>query len=384
MTGYGSYEASPGPVRTRRRPRRSITVACWVIALGVLIPAPAWLVSGWGWTIDLVANLNAQLAIAGTVAALVCLALRRRGPAACAALATLLMLLPLALDRAAWWPRAAAVPRPAQGDEVVRVLHYNARSRGTHEQNLALIAATNPDIVSLVGPGLDGQVRVIYGDGLTDRFPGKLVRPWSPGHAEDGAQMVSAAYLVSRWPIEPLDLADQGEAGQQVMAGVVQRPGPAGWFGVVALHPRSPRTAYRWERGNLTVDAAVAATDRLRQRGLPVLVISDLNSTPSGYRCRVLAAAGLRRGKPVFDPSGTYPEEAPIGLSLKNAWSVRVMWPLKIAIDDVWCTPGVRVEAWSVLPATGSGSEHRPILVDLRVSGPAESAGSEKQPTKDP
>lgn len=346
-----------------------MTALCWLLAGGFAALSPVWILAGLAWELDLLANLNAQWLTLSAACAALCLILRRRAPLALSLAACALLALPLLLHRAAFWPRQAPVPRQTSPSndprQSVRVLHYNARSAGTIAQHVELMTRTDADVISLLGPGAQEQFSVIYGNGLEDVFPGKLVRPWKP--TPDGSSTyISAAYLVSRWPITPIDFADLGEMREHMMIGRVERPGAP--FGVIALHPRSPRNRQRWVEGNLSVDAAAEVAKRLRSGGLPVVLIADLNSTPSGTRCLELGSkAGLLRGKPLFLPVGTYPESWPLGMNVRTAPSIRAVWPTTLAIDDVWIDPSIRVTGWSRLEALTS--EHRPIVVDLVIPG---------------
>lgn len=366
-----AHPSLPPPARRRRR--RWLSALAWLGACPLLALSLVWTISGESFTLDLLANLNAQwlaLALAWTIA---CLLIRRRGPALSAALACVLLLTPMLLDRAAFTSRPVPSTRVQHaepfGTPPLRVLHFNARSLGSMERHLQLMTDTDADVISLLGPSVKEQFAVIYGDGLEDHFPGKLVRRWKPS-ADGESTYITAAYLVARWPILEEPMPDLGEMREHIIAGVVQRPTSP--FGVIAIHPRSPRNTQRWVEGNLTVDAAVVVARRMHERGLPVVVIADLNSTPSGYRSRHLcSAADLRRAKPFFTPTGTYPESWPLGLNIKTAPAIPAPWPTTLAIDDLWMSNSITVRGWSALPAFES--EHRPILVDLEFPRPAPS-----------
>jgi endonuclease/exonuclease/phosphatase family metal-dependent hydrolase len=202
---------------------------------------------------------------------------------------------------------------------------------------------------------------VIDGHDLEDQFPGKLVRHWRP-EPNGGTTEVTAGFVVSRWPITPLDTHDLGAAGDYLIAGAVQRP--EGPFAVIAVHPRSPRTAARWEVGNAVIEAVATLTRRMAEQGLPVVVLSDLNSTPTGYRSRHLyQQAKLRRAKPLFSWTATYPDQITWGSGPTR--SLPLAWPAAIAIDDALITPGIGVSGWTVGPRLAS--EHLPVIVELTI-----------------
>ncbi|MCW5765760.1 MAG: hypothetical protein KIT68_07275, partial [Phycisphaeraceae bacterium] len=94
-------------------------------------------------------------------------------------------------------------------------------------------------------------------------------------------------------------------------------------------------------------------------RGWPVVASADLNATPTGHRAGLLRAGGLRQAAGRWDRAGTYPAQRP--------------WPWRVAIDDVWVGPGVRIAAWRLAgsgptqPERDDGSDHEGVLVDLDV-----------------
>jgi endonuclease/exonuclease/phosphatase family metal-dependent hydrolase len=151
------------------------------------------------------------------------------------------------------------------------------------------------------------------------------------------------------------------------IAAVVERP--SGRFGLIAVHPRSPRWQERWEEGNGVTEALIAVALKLEGDGLPVVVLTDLNASPSGWRSRhVCSEAGLSRAKPLLVCDGTYPDVVPWDLRSRQKTGIAARWPLSIAIDDALITEGIEVVGWRV----GSGgeglhSEHRPVTVELRI-----------------
>lgn len=335
-----------------------------------LVIGCAWPLSGLDWRIDLIANLNAQWLVLCLPLAIIAMLRRRWLAALLSLLACGLLAAPLLMSRAAFFPRSSEpTPRPA---DYVRILHYNARGNGTSALNMALIDAVDADIVSIVAPPVQQQFEVIYGDGLEARFPGKLIRTWKPS-PDNSTTLISPMFLVSKWPLLRLDSADLGEQGEHLTAGIVQRPG--GQFAVIAIHPRSPRNQLRWLEGNQTIETTFSLARRVQAKGLPLIIVADLNSTPSGWRSReVCSQLDLIRCKPFFDVQGTYPEEIPLGTNIRTAPALPAFWPLRIAIDDIWMTPQIRVDFWKTLPTIAS--EHRPIVVGVRIPlGLGDSAG---------
>jgi endonuclease/exonuclease/phosphatase family metal-dependent hydrolase len=184
---------------------------------------------------------------------------------------------------------------------------------------------------------------------------------------------ISPGFVVSRWKLTPIDCAFLGKMSDRFMAAVVERP--EGRFAIVAVHPRSPRSELRWLEGNETVRALIALSRKLQQDRLPVVVLTDLNSSPTGWRSRAACESGLlRRGKPIFYPDGTYPDVVPINIRTGQTTSIGAIWPLSIAIDDALISAEIDVAAWSALDRLKS--EHRPVIIDLRIPPPPASAAN--------
>lgn len=352
--------------RPQTRLGRAFSIVSWPAAAALLLISLAWLASGSAWELDLIANLNAQWLAASTIALPLWMLTRRPRHAALAAVACALLGASLLVGRAAVWPRPIDVSvGPASG--IVRCFHYNASTLGEGESIEALMDRSHADVLSVLCPPVRHQRDVIYGDRLADRYTGKLVRKWRPDPDGVGTD-VTAAYLVSRWPMQAVDTSWAGPAAEYLITARVERPSPGGPFAVIAVHPRSPRNADRWAVGNLVVHTVGLVARRLQDEGLAVVVLTDLNSTPSGYRSRLLnRLAGLRRAKPLLSPATTYP--LPLGpQDDSQAGSRRLSWgPLGIGIDDAMVSPGIEVAGWTTLPKLES--EHSPIVVDLRIPG---------------
>lgn len=381
---------APPPSRSvRRRPPlgRPGGAIAWTLAAASLAGGAAWTVSGADWRLDLVANAGAQVAILTAAAALAVAILRRRGALAVTALALGLHAAALGGGRAAWWPRPAALRGEAVEPGVVRLLHYNDSTRSDEPDVEALMEACDADVVSILCPPVMMQTRVIVGDGLEDRYPGKLRRYWKP--SADGVMTeVTAGFVVSRWPVRELDVSGAGAWADRFIAGVVERPGAP--FVIVAVHPRSPRTRLRWIEGNVVVEALAGIVNDGRAAGLPVVVLADLNATPTGWRSKwLLGAAGLRRAKPLLDPAATYPFQVSLDVPVDrtpvstpgrpDGWRAR--WPAALAIDDALITPEIGVAGWTALGPQGR-SDHRPVRVDLRIPPPAGRTGATNPPDR--
>jgi endonuclease/exonuclease/phosphatase family metal-dependent hydrolase len=358
----------PGERLMRRRPKtrlgRAFSVASWPPAIALLALGAAWLFSGSAWQLDLIANLNAQWLLIAAAAGSLWLFTRRWTHAALAAIACLSLLVSLSIGRASLLAPAVAIDTPPSAD-VVRFFHYNASTRGEGETIEALMDSAHADVFSILCPPVRYQRDVIYGNRLADRFAGKLVRQWRQD-ADGFNTDITAAFVVSRWPMRAVDTTWAGSASDYLIAAIVDRPAPAGPFAVIAVHPRSPRSPERWHRGNAVVETVAHVANRLQADGLPVVVLADLNSTPSGLRSRTLwSLANLRRAKPLLSLATTYPLPLSPGDDAPYRPQGPDWGPFGIAIDDTIVSPTIGVASWSALPKRESG--HSPILVDLSI-----------------
>jgi hypothetical protein len=349
--------------------RRSITIAAWALSLAALAASTAWLFAGSSFRLDLLANLGAQtLLLCLFVAGLIAFTRRWRALAV-AVLACIVQLIPLVRHRAAFLPHS---PGPAPTNGSVRFLHYNDSSLSDKQDVYAMMDRSNADIISILSPPVKMQFDVIYGPGLEDRFAGKLLRPWKPAPDSISTE-ISPGFVVSRWPLTPVDCSFVGRMADRFICGIVERPGSR--FALIAVHPRSPRNQTRWNEGNATIEALVKLSRKLQADGLPVVTLADLNASPSGWRSReACAEGGLLRAKPLLYLGGTYPDVVPLNIRTGQTSSIGAMWPMSIAIDDALITPGIDVIAWGTLDHLKS--EHRPVIIDLRIPSSPSSAAN--------
>lgn len=356
--------------RARSVWRRTLRALGWLIALGVLSLNTAWTVSGWSWSLDIAANLTAQWVLAAAIVAVVLLLTGPKRAGWLSLGACCVGVFGLMQGRAAILPRPMVVEdRISQREpDGVRVLHYNASALGTPEEIIGLIRMSDADVVSIACPPPSLHQEVLAGAQELSDYQGRLVRTVRSGPVIDYVD-VTAAFLLTRWAVRPVDTSWLGESAEYLLAGIVQRPRDrdhGGPFAVVAFHPRSPRNAERWEFGNALVEAVSLLVNRFREQGLEVVVLTDLNATPTGYRSQFLRSqAGLRRTKPLLTFAGTYP--LPVTLESPTGEVARrpAPWPAALAIDDALVTGGSSVVGWMI--GTRMSSGHRPVVADLLI-----------------
>jgi len=335
--------ARPGE-RRRAIARRALLLLGWIIALTLALASGAWLFSGAGWRIDLIANLTAQVMLVAIVIAAGFALLRWWRHEIPIAVALSLCAFGLASDRA---ERADA--GRAGGGDPVRVLAYNVYASDRIGAAAArIVEATDADVLVVIEPTSDVVRLLRDSESFRERYP----------HRSPGRPITARPTVISRWPIESLRLrygavqTGSPSPGMSPTGVIVRRPGGA--FIVIATHPPSPRSEEAWANGNEGIRRLAGMVNGLAQEhGLPVLVGGDFNSTPTGWRSRWLSSeAGLLRCKPWTVLDGTWPNSMP--------------WPGRLAIDDVFVTPGVRVVRWDSLAGTDEG-DHSPVVVDLLI-----------------
>lgn len=301
------------------------TRARWILPVATLA-APAGiafsaLVPSQSYPTDLLASLAAPGIVLSLAAAIGWASRRRCRPA----LLALLIAFALVAIQSTTLPRAPRVHGPG-----LRVFLVNSRASSLRaDDQLAVILAADAHAVALVEPSAALLDAIRGSADFGERFP--------HGHLPDRARGGFVALFTRDPPVE------SRENGRTLVL-----PSPAGreWI-LAAAHPRSPRTLATWREGNRRVRDLVDLANGRGERDLVILV--DLNSTPTGARGRALAGAGLRPTKPFFRPQATWPAFIP--------------WPARLAIDDAWTTPGVGVVSWSTVPIPGS--DHLGVLVEL-------------------
>ena len=324
------------------RPRDRVRV-CVAVALGVTgvlwaLSVPA---AGWCWVCALAANFVTVSIVFPVVAAFLVVGRRLR-----TLRRVVVVVLIVQVAAVGWWMlqgRASRAAGPAAAGTLVRVVQSNTRTGGaTPEAVLALLGGSGADVVALTEVSSDALERLRIDPEMLLRFPHRDVPPWKLTHTR---------LILSKWPIVPLVLRPDLPTGDSRRAirlvRVLHEDGP---FVVLLVHPSSPRTPARWREGNELLEAAIDAVRELAP-GEPLVVLADLNSTPTGGRSRRLVEAlGVDRCKPLLALDGTYPAGLP--------------WPLRVAIDDAWVSGEWKVASWGTIAVPGS--DHRAVGVDLQ------------------
>lgn len=256
---------------------------------------------------------------------------------------TALAVFPLVQSRTVFAPD---VDFGSKSDDVVRVVSCNINPKSELWENAVedlLDLDADVVIVLEVPPNLSRKIRRQGWIG-NDAYAHWAHRYWVD-------QETSPGYVLSRWPIEQLDLGLDAKSQQQIL--YVRIDHPDGAFVAGLIHPFSPRDRDRWVYGNDVTRLQARIAERTHHdTGLPIIFGVDLNAGFAQDRARVLRSAGLRPSKPMTRIGGTYPSNT----SLPRA--------LTLQLDDVWVIGDATIDAWSSIEVLGS--DHRAVVVDIR------------------
>lgn len=332
-----------------------VCTALWWLWLGLLaLVACSRFFAALAWPVDLLANVSYFVALPAVVTSLAAL-WRRRKMATAAAL--VIMLVGVWPVRFLFWPRGgASVASAASPRWELRVLESNVKGSKEALDGLAkIIKRVEPDVVVVIGIPAFLEKHFLTELGVREQLP-FVIAPEVGSLWRD--------MMISRFPLHQLHFDGDSERYQGVFA--YQRScfvdAPGGRLVLSAMHPPSPREALSWARGNeWTSRLAEVCGQYLIKTGVPVVVAGDFNTTPAGYRHRImLKHSGLKPLDELGGWIGTWPNT----------------WPglLRLHIDRVWVTTDVQFVSREVLEQIGS--DHLPMLVTLSLPGVA-SAGED-------
>jgi endonuclease/exonuclease/phosphatase (EEP) superfamily protein YafD len=157
---------------------------------------------------------------------------------------------------------------------------------------------------------------------------------------------VRGTLLLSRWPLANAHPVALGPHTEPAVDATVLIDGQA--LRVLGVHTTWPLGAQVSAERNRQLDEIAALA---RTLPAPLVVAGDLNVTPfSPHYGALLRAAGLRAASPRGPWQPTWPTFLP---------------PAGIQIDHILISPRIAVDAYALGPAVGS--DHRPIVADLRL-----------------
>jgi endonuclease/exonuclease/phosphatase (EEP) superfamily protein YafD len=307
----------------------------------ILLAAPGLTLAGltllgfagrWWWVADLVASFRPQLTAGCLILGATLLAGRRRrsGPVVLGAgLVNLVLVAPLFFAPPGGGPLTA---------DRLRILSFNVRaSNESFAEVTAYIRRSGADVVLLH----------------------EASRPW-----EEALAAAELDYRVIRTRSESLifgtlalvppvaEVETEGFEAEAPRAVEVVVTMPSGrQVRVLGIHPLSPVTA---RRAAIRDDQLAYAARWAASAPAPAVVVGDLNATPWSYPFRRLARQGsLRNSQRGFGLQLSYPAGAnPL---------------LRVAIDHLLYGEGLVVLDRRLGPPLGS--DHRPLVVDLGLTG---------------
>lgn len=303
-------------------------------AIGLSLASMLGLAAQRFWWADLLVHFRLQYVVLAVL--LLGLAVWRRRPVwlAAALLVVALNALPVARELRAAVP--AATEQAADGARPgLRIAASNLLWRN-RQYDAALIWARQTQADVLVFVEVDARWEGAL-ERLRDLYPfARQAR--STGH--------SGTLVLSRWPIDAVTKLDAGTPGTPELEVDVATPG--GSLRVIAVHATWPLGgAASAARAREFASIAAAA----RNATLPVVVIGDLNVTPwSPHFAALLGRGRLRDAAAGFGWQPTWPTYLP---------------PLGLQIDHALVSAGIEVNSFA--RGRVEGSDHRPIIVDLRL-----------------
>jgi len=284
---------------------------------------------------ELATHFRLQYAIAAALAALALAALGKRAVA--------LLALACALANGAYvapyFGSASPVAMAAGPSARVRLMLANVYlGNSDYDALLSAVRDESPDVLVLQEVTRPWWAHL---DALRAEYPYYNAIPRQGG---------SGIALFSRVPLDEVEILTFGTSpwpGMFARLEVEGRP-----VSVLTLHPPTPMRRDKFQARNSQFAAAAA---RLRDTRGPKVLIGDLNTTPwSPYYADLVRDAGLR------DPR--------LGVGLWTTWPMPMPAFLRIPIDHCLTSEDVRVE--SIHTGGRTGSDHRPLVVDLAVSAP--------------
>ena len=316
----------------------NLAVAALVLVTAAALAARLW------WAFDLLSHFRLQYLAAAVLLGAVALAFR----AFPAVLACVLVALVHGWAVKDLWLGAAPVP---PGGVPLRVATANVLdSNPTPERVLDFVRGSGADLVVLVDARGERWRPVLAAVG--DLYPYR-----APDHWREGGQVL----LFSREPVLADTVVQPGAAPRPFL--VAKLATVTGAPLVVAVHPTSPSPTEPVDTRERNFQLGRIA-DAVEGVAGPVIVAGDFNTSPWSPRFRdLLAATGLRDAEVGQGWIGTWP-----------AW----FWPALVPIDHVLVKGPVAVVDLRRGPFVGS--DHYPLVADLRLYGGGAAGGSSTTP----
>jgi endonuclease/exonuclease/phosphatase (EEP) superfamily protein YafD len=313
-------------------------IACFAIvgitAIALLSPRLAW---RFPW--EILSHFQAQYFIVVLLFTIgLALARRKRelwiGLACCAILTA--QILP-------WYlPPRSLLPQPEAN---LRVLVANLNTQNhSHDQVLALVKKEKPDIAVFMEVG---DVWVDQLNTLSDLLPYSFGRP----NPYNLGLMVYSKQPLSEPQIQFFGVEKNiSVVGQLAIAGKT--------ISLIATHPLPPAKASFFHLRNRQLEQV---SQYIKTLSTPVVMVGDLNlSMWSPYYRRLINQTGFKNARQGFGILPTWPTHGTfiIPTAIAGLFS--------IPLDHCLLSPSIRVT--DIRTDGDTGSDHRPVIVDLRVA----------------
>ncbi len=157
----------------------------------------------------------------------------------------------------------------------------------------------------------------------------------------------SGLTLFSRYPIEKADVLTLDASTHPALFSQINLEGTR--LSLLTFHPPTPmrRDKFDYRNGQFSQAAEIMKTS-----AEPKMVIGDLNTTMwSPYFQTLIKDSGLKDGR--------------IGKGLHPSWNAALPAFLRIPIDH--CLVGEKIEVENIEVGDYTGSDHRPLIIDVRV-----------------
>lgn len=285
--------------------------------------AGAALLSGAIATFDIVSHARVPIGALLVALGLLHLPARRWRWAVAAFAAATLALTP------AW--AFVAPPKPESADgRSVRVLFHNAWMQNEDPARvIALVRATEPDVVALIEVRRDWHDAL---DGLDDIYPYRVMEP-----------RYGETVILSKTPVEPFDAPG---AGASIVFATVTLDG-ARPLTIAVTHFTRP---WPWDKPRAQRAQLARFAEAWRTNGEPDIVVGDFNGAPWSAPLKSFSReTGLR---PATGAGGTWPTFLPA--------------IFRLPIDNAFVGPRARAITRDVRGHTGS--DHAPVLYEVTLA----------------
>ena len=314
---------------------RIATVLRWLMRCGMWILLVAWLFSFFGqqfFVAELLSNFRVQFFGLFLVALLLTSLAKTRW--------LLLTCLFIAFAWSGWETLQLhlAGSQPSSGRTRIRLMSFNTLATNTDfDSTIDEIREHDPDIVAVIEYANMWHVAL---DALNESYPHQHRDPRWHGYG---------IAIFSKFPLESAVSIPLTEEEIDNPAASVSFEVDGQRVRLMAVHVMSPINRYRLELRNRQFEEIA---DHLNAESSPVILVGDMNCTPSSmYLANLIEEAKLRDSRKGFGIQASWPTFAPT---------------LAVPIDHILVSETVHIHDRFIGEA--GGSDHWPVIVDLSVS----------------